>query len=201
MKRVLNWLVRKLFCYYRILEEKDKLDWIGKSATLGSNVVFYPESKVINLQNDKLKIIINEGSQIRGSLLVNDGGGRIIIGKNCYIGDLSRLNSGESIEIGDNVLISHGVNIYDNDSHEIDSEARVNGYLNFLDNGVIFNKSSIKSQKIVVESNVWICLNSVILKGVTIGKGSIVAAGSIVTKDVPPNTIVAGNPAILIKKI
>jgi acetyltransferase-like isoleucine patch superfamily enzyme len=54
---------------------------------------------------------------------------------------------------------------------------------------------------IVIEDDVWIGMNSVILKGVTIGKGSVVAACSVVTKDVPPMTLVGGNPAKIVKKI
>ncbi|MBQ0004011.1 MAG: hypothetical protein KBT21_10810 [Treponema sp.] len=61
--------------------------------------------------------------------------------------------------------------------------------------------NSLDPKPIKIEDDVWIGCNSIILRGITIGKASIVAAGSVVTKDVPPYTIVAGNPAKVIKKI
>ena len=53
----------------------------------------------------------------------------------------------------------------------------------------------------IIEEDVWIGVNAIILKGIIIGKGAIVAAGAVVTKNVPPNTIVAGNPAKVIKEL
>ena len=64
-----------------------------------------------------------------------------------------------------------------------------------------FNWNIVKTKPIVIEDDVWVGFNSIILKGVTIGKGSIVAAGSVVSKDVEPFTVVAGNPALVIKKM
>jgi acetyltransferase-like isoleucine patch superfamily enzyme len=59
----------------------------------------------------------------------------------------------------------------------------------------------VKDKPIIIEENVWIGANAVILPGVKIGKNSIIGAGAIVTKDVPPNVVVAGNPAKIIKKL
>jgi acetyltransferase-like isoleucine patch superfamily enzyme len=61
--------------------------------------------------------------------------------------------------------------------------------------------TNVDSAPIIIEDHVWISFNSIILKGVTIGKGAIIAAGSVVTKDVAPFTLVAGNPAKLIKHL
>ena len=63
------------------------------------------------------------------------------------------------------------------------------------------NRSATYGRPIVLEDKVWIGINSTILPGVTIGYGAIVGAQSVVTRDVPPMTIVAGNPARIIKKI
>ena len=61
--------------------------------------------------------------------------------------------------------------------------------------------SEINTKEIIIKNNAWIGMRSIILKGVTIGEGAIVAAGSVVTKDVPPYTLVAGNPAVIKKKL
>ena len=63
------------------------------------------------------------------------------------------------------------------------------------------NWKAVASDKIVIKDKAWIGFNSIILKGVTVGEGSIVGAGSVVTKDVPDYTVVAGNPAIIVKTL
>lgn len=114
---------------------------------------------------------------------------------------MSKIWSGESIKIGNNVLISHNVNIIDSNSHELNYLERADGYVNLITKGHPKEKGSIKTKPIVIEDYAWINFNSIILKGVTVGKGAIIAAGSVVTNDVPPFTLVAGNPAVIIKKI
>ena len=87
----------------------------------------------------------------------------------------------EKIEIGENVAISHDVTIMDSDAHE----GLWKGYK--------------KTKPIKIGNHVWIGTRATILKGVTIGDNAIIAAGSVVTKDVPSNTVVAGVPAKVIK--
>lgn len=99
-----------------------------------------------------------------------------------YMNSNSKINCFNKISIGNNVAISENVIIRDSDNHDI----LYDGYE--------------KSKPIKIGNNVWIGLNAVILKGVTIGEGSIVAAGAVVTKDVPPNCLVAGIPARVIKE-
>ena len=108
-------------------------------------------------------------------------GGKIEIGSNSYIGDRTEIHSGECVKIGNNVNIAWDCNILDRDYHAFESDKEV-------------------TKSVVIEDNVWIGCRSIILKGVTIGKGSVVAAGSIVTHDVPPGCLVAGNPARVIKE-
>lgn len=90
------------------------------------------------------------------------------------------------ILIGNNVLIGSGVLITDSDSHP----------LNPLDRD---NNDLIKTAPIIIEDNVFIGARSIILKGVCIGQGSVVGAGSVVVKNIPPMCICAGNPAKIIK--
>lgn len=113
-------------------------------------------------------------------------------GENIYIGDKSFINFNVSmidlgkIKIGNRVLIGPGTGLF-TAIHPTDPEIRATG----IEKGV----------DITIEDDVWIGGNATILPGVTIGKGSIIGAGSVVTKDIPKMTIAAGNPAKVIRKI
>ncbi len=151
-------------------------------------------------------IEIGEGSIINGLLVCENGNGSIRIGKNTFIGP-SKLISIAGIEVGDNVLISWDCNIIDNDAHSLNFEHRrsdVKDWKKGLEVGVIGaykNWDHVESSPIIIGDDVWIGFNSTILKGVTIGARSIVATGSTVTKDVPPDTLVAGSPAKVIRSL
>lgn len=165
-------------------------------ATIGEGSRFYEQAVVNNRQVNKNKITIGKHTHIRGYLELFRQGGEIDIGDYCFIGENSRIWSVSSIKIGDRVLISHGVNIHDTISHPIDHIKRHDDYKRIL--GLSNSKPSdfdTKPEPVVIKNDVWIGFNSIILKGVTVGEGAIIAAGSIVTKDVPNYTIVGGNPA------
>jgi acetyltransferase-like isoleucine patch superfamily enzyme len=164
------------------------------------NSVFYEKATVFNFQNNINRIQVGQNVHIRGELLVFKYGGEIHIGNNCYVGESSRIWSGEKILIGNNVLISHNVNIIDTDSHEMDHLERANGFLKILKTGHPEAKGNIIVAPIIIHDYAWISFNATILKGVTIGEGAIVGASSVVTKDVPPYSVVAGNPAKIISQ-
>lgn len=121
---------------------------------------------------------------------ISASGSKIIIGNNVGISGTT-INATTTITIGDNTIIGSGCLITDTDSHPILAAER-----NLPD----WPKYT-KSKPIVIGKNVFIGARSIVLKGVTIGDGAVVGAGSVVTKDVPANTIVAGNPARVIKTI
>ena len=121
--------------------------------------------------------------------------GNIEIGETCYVGENSRIWSAASITVGNRVLISHGVNIHDNSAHSLSAETRHKHFMQIISTGHPSVLDDISSAPIVIEDDAWIGFNATILKGVTIGKGAVVGAASVVTKDVEAYSIVAGNPA------
>ncbi len=125
----------------------------------------------------------------------------------CSVGDFTLLNGAlimaeAHVEIGSHCLISWQVGIADSDFHPLDPEQRwrdAEALAPYFKPGS--PRPPVATAAVKICNNVWIGMNATILKGVTIGENSIVAAGAIVTKSVPPNTIVAGNPAGVIRKL
>ena len=171
---------------------------------LNKKATIHPEAEVRNAiihnrLNDKERIIIGKNTQIRGELEVCHSKSQIVIGDHSYVGPGTRIYSSKKITIGSRVLISHNVNIYDNNTHPLDSALRHEDFIFILKNGYQSDKE-LDAKEIIIEDDVWIGFHSIILKGVRIGKGSIIGAGTTVTKDVPQFTVIAGNPAVFIKK-
>ena len=172
------------------------------------NTIMHPsvkilaDAKVDNLAKNQDLISIGKDSVIRGQLLVFPHGGKIEIGESCYVGEGTRIWSANSIKIGNRVFISHNVNLHDTNSHSIDPVLRYKHFQAIMSVGhPITNDFDIQSKAVYIEDDVWIGFNSTILKDVKIGRGSIVASCSVVTKNVPDFVIVAGNPARVVKHI
>ncbi len=144
-------------------------------------------------------IVIGDNCEIYGTLQ-SMAGGTISIGNHTAIYERSIVGAVKSIRIGSCVIISNEVHIFDNNNHPTDPSARRKMCLEGFHTPA-WRWEHSASKPIVIEDNVWIGERSMILKGVTIGTGSIVAAHAVVTKDVPPYTIVAGNPARVVKEI
>ncbi len=108
------------------------------------------------------------------------------MGDNSSIGPYSYIGCSGYIEIGNNVMISPRVSIY-SENHNF-----AGIHIPMIDQGV--TRSFVR-----IEDDCWIAANAIILAGVTVGRGAVVAAGSVVTKDVPPYSVVAGNPATVVK--
>ncbi len=162
-------------------------------------VKFYGTSKIISNKSRKKDIIIRKHSHIRGEIFLFGHGGKVEIGEFCYIGEGTRIWSSSNIKIGNRVLIAHNVNIHDNNSHPIDFKERSKHFIEIIEFGHPLEGLSLRESPIVIGDDVWIGFNSIILKGVSIGDRSIIASGSVVTKNFPENCIIAGNPAKVIK--
>lgn len=155
----------------------------------------YNEAQIVNLSNDINSIVIGANTHVLAQLHNYPHGGKIKIGEYCYLGDHTRIWANESIEIGNNVLIAHNVNIFDSTTHPIDPVERHELQKIIYESGFPPKMANVNSKPVKICDNAWIGCMSVILRGVTVGEAAIVSAGSIVTKDVEPYTIVAGNPA------
>jgi acetyltransferase-like isoleucine patch superfamily enzyme len=111
--------------------------------------------------------------------------GRIKIGDYVLIGPGTRISAANEILIGDGVMMANGVYITDSDWHDLYDRSR----------------RSETVTPVHIANNVWLGDRCTILKGVTIGENSVVAASAVVSKDVPANVIVAGNPAVIVKEL
>jgi acetyltransferase-like isoleucine patch superfamily enzyme len=199
IKKFLFWIIKR----YKINKIINEVDFEYKilqnsKYIIDKGTVLYREANIYNLQQDPTKIILGHNSHIRATLQVFKYGGKIEIGENTYIGDYSRIWSGDYIKIGDDVLISHNVNIIDTSAHEKEYKERSSRSIELLKNGPWTQKGNVITKPIIICNNVWISFNVTILRGVTIGEGAIIGANSVVTKDVPPFTFVHGNPSQIV---
>jgi acetyltransferase-like isoleucine patch superfamily enzyme len=115
----------------------------------------------------------------------------LIIGDNTGIGHACSFRIGKKVVIGRHCRIAGNVSIFDSPGHPADPIARIAGS----------PPTDDEVRPVVIEDNVWIGERAIIVPGVTIGQGSVVAAGAVVMMDVPPNTMVAGNPARQFRKL
>lgn len=168
---------------------------------LGAGSILHPDARIVNFQQQPDQIFVGDHCVIRGELLVNQYGGSIRIGSYASVGESSRIWSSESIRIGDRVHISHNVNIMDGNTHSLDPEERNREYVEILEKGNIRQKGHIATAPVVIEDDVWISFNVTVLKGVTIGRGAVIAANSLVIKDVEPYTLTGGSPAKTIRAL
>lgn len=157
------------------------------------------------------------GAQHRGEKVRVWGRAKIDKPANMRIGSRVRIIStitpiemfartGALLEIGDNTFINYGCSISATDLVRIGRDCSIGTYVMIMDNhfhSLEPEKRNVQppSEPIIIGDNVWLGARAIVLAGVTIGDGSVVAAGSVVTKDVPPRTLVGGVPAREIRKL
>ena len=112
-----------------------------------------------------------------------DAGGELTIGERVFINQGATVVASLSITIGDDARIGDYVAIYDTDHHPVEQNA------------------AVRRAPVKIGRNVWLARGAVVLPGVTIGDHSVVAAGAVVTEDVPERTLVAGNPARVLRSL
>lgn len=159
---------------------------IGKGCRIGNNV------KIDGLSKNGVTIgnatNIDDYTTIQTTSVLNEVGEGLVIGNNCGIGSFSFIGCQGGVYIGNDVIIGPSLKIF-TENHNYDNP------------NVLIRLQGTNRNSVVIEDNVWIGANVTILAGIRINKGAVIAAGSIVTKDVQQSALVAGVPAKYIRKI
>ena len=179
------------YCLFRQL--------VGKATCIkGSGTRLGVSARIINMGKESSLIKIGKNSVVEGTLLTFAHGGAITIGDWCYVGEGSRIWAAKQIAIGNRVMVSHNVNIFDSLTHPIDPVSRHQHFCAIVKNGHP-KMINLGERSVRIEDDAWIAAGVHILRGVTIGRGAIVGAGSVVTHDVPAFSVVGGNPARVLR--
>jgi acetyltransferase-like isoleucine patch superfamily enzyme len=136
-------------------------------------------------------------SSLECSIYLERQSAAVSIGSRTHIGGGSVLDAANEIEIGDDVLVAFNVLITDHDSHSLAFFERRNDVRDWIQGKKDWTR--VPTSKVHIGDKAWIGARVIILKGVHVGEGAVIGAGSVVTRDVPPWTIVAGNPAKVIR--
>lgn len=144
------------------------------------------------------KLVIGRESVVGATLRSDRSPALIEIGDRCSIGG-SLIIAAERISIGNDVLISWDVTMVDHDSHNLDYRLRASDAVEWNCGRKDWTHVSIAP--ITIKDKAWIGMGVKILKGVTVGEGAVVAAGSVVTRDVPDWSLAAGVPAKVIRAL
>ncbi|NBR57190.1 MAG: acyltransferase [Chitinophagia bacterium] len=190
--------IRGLFVRLRIKSAKGLL-LVGKKVRIfypnnlqvGYNTIIEDGAEIncLSLQGIKLgnRVTIGKYAIIRPSNIYGGPIGEgLTMGNNSNIGPYNYIGCSGKITIGNNVMLAPRVSIYA-ENHVFDHPE------------VLIRDQGVEKKEVIIEDDCWIAANSILLAGVTIGKGSVVAAGSVVTENVPPYSVVAGVPAKWIK--
>lgn len=179
----------------------------NKNLNFDSSTILF-NSMRIRLHSSKNTIDVGKDTMLGCEIIFESETGRVRVGDNTFINGGTKIISKSMIAIGNYVTIAWGCTIYDHNSHSLDYIERqkdIERQLIDHKNGrdFLYSKdwSGVKSRPIIIEDNSWIGFNCIILGGVTIGEGAIVGAGSVVRDCVEPWTVVAGNPAVVVKRL
>ena len=162
-----------------IFDKNSILNIEGKFTTNDNMKKNNGRTSIIRLDENAKMNTTGETSIYYGADIIVLKDGFLSIG-NSFINSDCKIRCYEKIQIGDNCAISHDVTIMDSNAHRLNGE--------------------IKKEPIIIENNVWIGTKVTILPGVKIGEGAVIAAGSLINKDIPKNTLVGGMPAKVLKE-
>lgn len=125
--------------------------------------------------------------------------GRVTIGDHVFMSAKTRIRCDHEVRIGDRSMFGPDVRIWDTNNHPMSATARRRQALEICEKTVDSYESG--GAPVFIGDDVWLCMEVIVLAGVTIGSGSVVGAGSVVTSDIPPMTFAAGVPARVVRSI
>jgi len=205
MRNIINYIINRI---KQFISQRD-MHGVLKPSVNENGVLFDGYIVEDRAKSSIDRVSIGKNSVLSCRIIFERDIGAVTIGNDSFVGG-SQIICANKIDIGNDVLISWGCTIADHDSHSLDWRKRaddVRSWRKGLIVGGLREATRLKNWDVVetspihISDKVWIGMNSTILKGIKIGEGSVVAAGSMVTKDVPPWTLVAGNPARVIKDL
>lgn len=190
-------ILRTLVNRYRLAKLKQLFLRCAEFKNIDTVTFFVGASIYLFGDSNKSDIQIGDNCLIYGTV-ASENHGKIKIGEYCSIGAGTKIRCVDSIVIGAYTAISYNVVIADNNSHPVNPHDRL--IMRVTPPGSLERRwVNSDHAPIIIGRNCWIGENARICKGVTIGDGSIVAANTVVTKSVPANCIVAGNPGRIVK--
>ena len=177
------------------------IDRIAKIFLIDSSRISVGERSQVAWRKIKVKserLVIGTDCYIQCRIDFDSANGEVRIGDRCFIGS-SHIVCHSKVEIADDTIISWGVTIVDHNSHSLDWYYRKNDVVKWLNGEKCWDDVAIAP--VFIGPKVWIGFGASILKGVTIGEGAVIGAMSVVTRDVPPYSVVGGNPAKVIRML
>ena len=171
-----------------------------RQAVLGQHVSFYLGGGILNSTGRKESVHLDDHVALRG-WLVAEGEGRIAIGAYTTIHPRTFIKAQNSVMIGRYCKIASDVVIEDTNDHSTNAAVRRQEIVGHMHRSAVTHLPGPRTAPIHIGDDVWVGRRAMIYKGVTIGNGAIIAAGAVVTHDVPPYTIAAGNPARIVKSL
>ncbi len=209
LKNSLPFYISNKFIRQPVIIKTAKLEKEYKKFLVSGNSVFNSnfDIRVDKPVNGKSYATVGKDCVLNCKIIFESDKGEVIIDDRTFIGT-SEIICREKILFGSNIFVSWDCIFIDNDSHSLNYLDRQDDLTQLLtdlrrEGPLVENKNwnTVRSKPIKVCDNAWIGMRSIILKGVTIGEGAIVAAGSVVASDVPAWSIVAGNPAKVVREI
>ncbi|WP_020676385.1 acyltransferase [Geopsychrobacter electrodiphilus] len=202
----MTYLFKVIMNYFLNKQISQRVTLFNLNANIGENFKLEGDVRIKNESGNPDQIVIGDNCKISASRITCKSGGFIEIGNYSVLQDGSSLLCLENIRIGSFTGIAAGTTIIDNNTHAIGIEKWVRHRIRVAPGGEGYSGlgngwEESESAPIVIGDGVWVGTDCTILKGVTVGDGAIIARNSVVTKDVAPFTVVAGNPAKKVKDL